>query len=64
MIVAVGGLSLDQSRWIKVFGNYSAYLLFCPIAALKVLIYTCKLRAFALLLNKIEGNLSSSGHAE
>jgi hypothetical protein len=30
--------------------NYSAYPLFCPIALLKVLIYTCKLRAFALLL--------------
>ncbi len=43
------------------FRNYSAYPLFCPIAALKVLIYTYKLRAFALLLNKLEGNLSSNG---
>ncbi len=38
--------------------NYSAYPLFCPIAVWKALIYTCKLRAFALLLDKIEGNLS------
>jgi hypothetical protein len=30
--------------------SYSAYPLFCPIAELKVLIYTCKHHAFALLL--------------
>ena len=43
--------------------NYSAYLLLCQIAVLKALIYSCKLRAFALLLYKTEGNLSRYDYA-
>ncbi len=34
-------------------GNYLDFPLVCPIAALKMLIYTYKLCVFALLLNKL-----------
>gem|GEM_PF-5116807 len=50
---------MDVNGYMLFFCNNSAYPLFCPIAALKVLIYTCKLRVIALLLSKIAGNLSS-----
>ncbi len=42
--------------------NYSNYPLFILITALRVIIYICKLSAFAMLLSKIEDNLCNYRH--